>query len=579
LNGARGSGGTDASADRIASRTRRGWFRGLGTLLAALGTVATARAARAGPATAGVPPTSAGTSGARRPADVRAFGAVGDGIVDDTAAIQAAIDAASSVRVPSGTYRVGRLRLRSDLVLSGDGASSVLQGRAGTTLLHALSPAGGRHVENVELRGLRLEGAVTTHGFSEHVHLLSANGVRNLLVDGVQFVGFQGDGLYLGAHLDNSRSNLDVRVVNCLFDGVNKDNRNCISVIDGDTVTIRNCVFRRSTRSDMPGFIDVEPNDASNVVRRIQVSGNHFEDTDGAVGAISVVVLKPVLKVPPHTFLITNNTFDIDIRMVSFRIDADYGAKHNLVISGNAGSVASLGDFYPRLRGAVIGHNTLSVKGPAAIGHGADAAIDDLAVVGNAFDGGGSARGAFDLRSGRGHTIGHNVFSDFASYGILCGSVKGMLSDTSIAANTFVRCGAYAVASPGGIDGASCSFLGNTHACSHRFPAWINDDTGGLVNGGSSPITFNGSTPTAAFVRQGVHRSAIDGDRAVPSAGGHRGVLETRVEGGRNGAKWRLQLFYPAPGGPDETPAFYSRRSGTSGPWSAWTRHVGLPLG
>ncbi len=52
--------------------------------------------------------------------NVRDAGAAGDGLTDDTAAIQAAIDAHRVVYFPSGLYRVGdTLRLRSDSVLVG----------------------------------------------------------------------------------------------------------------------------------------------------------------------------------------------------------------------------------------------------------------------------------------------------------------------------------------------------------------------------------------------------------------------------------------------------------------------------
>jgi hypothetical protein len=51
----------------------------------------------------------------RETVSVLDFGAVGDGVTDDTAAIQAAVDAASIVIVPSGTYRVdGCIMLSAD---------------------------------------------------------------------------------------------------------------------------------------------------------------------------------------------------------------------------------------------------------------------------------------------------------------------------------------------------------------------------------------------------------------------------------------------------------------------------------
>ena len=64
--------------------------------------------------------------------DVRDFGAVGDGIAMDTAALQAAIDACGphqEVYVPAGTYRTGALRLHSDMALYVD-EGAVLQGTA-----------------------------------------------------------------------------------------------------------------------------------------------------------------------------------------------------------------------------------------------------------------------------------------------------------------------------------------------------------------------------------------------------------------------------------------------------------------
>ncbi|MBP5638265.1 MAG: glycoside hydrolase family 28 protein, partial [Victivallales bacterium] len=46
--------------------------------------------------------------------NVKDFGAVGDGIANDTAAIQRALDAGGAVYVPGGTYRTGTLYLRSN---------------------------------------------------------------------------------------------------------------------------------------------------------------------------------------------------------------------------------------------------------------------------------------------------------------------------------------------------------------------------------------------------------------------------------------------------------------------------------
>src|SRR5438552_10740284 len=81
-------------------------------------------------------------------ADVRNFGARGDGVANDTAALQAAIDAAGAaggglVAVPSGVYMVDPLALRTGVALVGDGVgATVMRLRASAVehndMLHAL---------------------------------------------------------------------------------------------------------------------------------------------------------------------------------------------------------------------------------------------------------------------------------------------------------------------------------------------------------------------------------------------------------------------------------------------------------
>lgn len=66
-----------------------------------------------------------------RGANVKDFGAVGDGVTDDTAAIQAAINASislgSSLYFPSGTYLMGHCTISGSLSLSGEQHSSIIK--------------------------------------------------------------------------------------------------------------------------------------------------------------------------------------------------------------------------------------------------------------------------------------------------------------------------------------------------------------------------------------------------------------------------------------------------------------------
>lgn len=104
----------------------------------------------------------------------RDFGAVGDGIVDDTLAIQAALGAARAVHLPAGTYRVtNTVTVGYGQTLSGDGQSSILRAAGGGfDLVHL--PDGYATV-----RGLRLEGGLAG------VRLFGGDGpcVQNAITD------------------------------------------------------------------------------------------------------------------------------------------------------------------------------------------------------------------------------------------------------------------------------------------------------------------------------------------------------------------------------------------------------------
>ena len=145
-------------------------------------------------------------------ADVTDFGAVGDGITDDTAAFQAAIDATSggAVSIGAGTWRIeGELHIRDgDIVLRGAGAETVLDFPNSLTDIRGAAPQwswnGGliqveprsnpADITDVVVGAVRGDRTLTV----EDASALSAGDLVVLsLVDG-------GDGS-LGSHLHNDQ--------------------------------------------------------------------------------------------------------------------------------------------------------------------------------------------------------------------------------------------------------------------------------------------------------------------------------------------------------------------------------------
>ena len=278
------------------------------------------------------------------------FGAVPDGITDNTTAFNAAILASKAVYAPSGVYIVDVINLAADTFLFGDGASSILKQKStfiggSTGSLYANSGSATDTLDNITIRDLRIEGTnISSPVFSQYKHLISLNGTRNVLIENVQFVGFQGDGLYFGSGIvaGDERHNYNITVSNCFFDGINQENRQGISVSDGVDGIITGCTFQNCTKSTMPGAIDFEPNNyAFETVNNWLVTGCTFKNVGGNFGQIGM--LFPTLTTLPTSMIFCNNNFSdyvgsgadiaIDARRTLFTSDSSM----QVLIDGNHG--------------------------------------------------------------------------------------------------------------------------------------------------------------------------------------------------------------------------------------------------
>lgn len=275
---------------------------------------------------------------------------------DDTLSFTRALATGKKVYAPagqgsdSGKYLVDVVTLPANTFIFGDGPSTILRQKStfvggSTGSLYANSGSASATVDNITIRDLRIEGTnIATPTFSQFKHLISLNGVRNVLIDNVQIIGFQGDGIYFGSGVNASdeRHNYNVVVRNCFFDGINNENRNGISVIDGDDGVISGCTFQNCGKSTMPGAIDFEPDDATyHIVKKWIVENNTFSAVGGNFGCIGM--LFPPLVPLPSGFIIRNNVFSnyagtgAEIAIDARRTLTTASASMQILVDGNSG--------------------------------------------------------------------------------------------------------------------------------------------------------------------------------------------------------------------------------------------------
>ncbi|PXV60522.1 Pectate lyase superfamily protein [Dyella jiangningensis] len=216
----------------------------------------------------------------------------GNSSYDCTRNIQSAIDAGSRVYIPSGVYPVTQLNLKSNLEMYGDGESSELKALddslACEFMVATYVKDGGTsnpadNMRHIHLHDFKLNGRVDEFGYSQYYYLLAVNATSDLTVERVLFRGFRGDGMYVGSGTlrGTERHNQRVLVRGCTFDGVVKDNRNGLSIIDCDHLIVDSCVFRNIGNAQLShsvGGIDFEPDHDWSVYRDILIIRCKFID-------------------------------------------------------------------------------------------------------------------------------------------------------------------------------------------------------------------------------------------------------------------------------------------------------------
>lgn len=277
---------------------------------------------------------------------VTQFGANGKDEKDDTIAFQKCADQLASLGggtmdIPLGTYYISHVKFLgkkySNITFKGNG-STIKQVFLGKRVLierwnsySRINAADGcflfdaqvskqfddrNSIKNIVIDNLHFLSDVVKLGFDELSHQVSAHGVSGFTVKNSSFTGFLGDGLSINAGVDFLKNygayNKDVTIVNCIFDGINNENRQGISFYYCDGFLVENCTFKNITRDGMPAAIDVEPMDNWQVSRNGIIRNCDFTNI-GGVGAIVIFLMDKSKQNPvksSYGFIIENCNFN-----------------------------------------------------------------------------------------------------------------------------------------------------------------------------------------------------------------------------------------------------------------------------
>ena len=280
-----------------------------------------------------------------------------DGVSDDAGSINEMISLCDTVYFPKGTYLLKSIYSppakmekrssirchigvnRSNVSLIGEkGTVWSVPDVAGTICVFSAPGDIPNNIRNITIRNIEFKVANDGKVFHEWTHSLHCIGVNGLVVQGCHFNDFWGDAICLGHYGDNPETgelarNRNIKIIdNVITGGDHHNNRNGISVINGENVVIQRNVIKNTTRADMPGAIDVEPNNSANTIKNISILNNEIEGCSGTAGGICIHANRR--GGPAHGIEIIGNTIKSSTSGLSFVVLSD-NTSSNFTVKNN----------------------------------------------------------------------------------------------------------------------------------------------------------------------------------------------------------------------------------------------------
>ncbi|HEV2539334.1 MAG TPA: right-handed parallel beta-helix repeat-containing protein [Frateuria sp.] len=217
--------------------------------------------------------------------NVRTMGALGDGVHDDTAAFQAAVNAlpadGGTVYAGAGHYMINALkpiqmRSHTRLLMAGSATLEVIPNSASRYWLIKVW-----NVNNVRIVGGNLVGDRVKHmgTTGEWGYGINVSGSQNVVVKQVKLSNFWGDGILIGA-ITTSRSQVLSDYVTVTGVTSSNNRRQGITIAPSKHVYIVGNTFKNSIGTLPESGMDIEPQ-TEGPVSAVRVENNVFSGNNG----------------------------------------------------------------------------------------------------------------------------------------------------------------------------------------------------------------------------------------------------------------------------------------------------------